>query len=135
MRRYGDLDAKGLLDARGGQRFGRRPFGEDAPAGEQGDAVRVLRGEVEVVQDYEDADAFSGELEGDAQDAVLVGMIEARGGLVEQEVSLGSRAACVELAERPREVDALLLAARERGVEAIVEACEPDTGERVTGDG
>ena len=119
--RHEDGDAEGAAHDGGRQHGLWRAEGDERAAGEDGDAVGVLRGEVEVVEDGQHADASGGLGLRHAQHGVLVREVERARGLVEQEVARGRGPIArglwrVELREGAREVDALLLAARERGV-------------------
>ena len=69
------------------------------------------------MQDGEHAHAGLGLAARHAQHGVLVRQVEGGRGLVEKQVAVGGRVG-VELGERARKVDALLLAARERRVAA-----------------
>ena len=61
----------------------------------------------------------------------LVAQVEARGRLVEQQHARSVRGlAAGELNQHAREMRALLLAARQRGDDAVAEAAEIDLGER-----
>lgn len=99
-------------DVPAGQRDVGWGAGEHLTAVEQQHPVGVLRGEVQVVQDGQHADPFRAQVAGEAQRGVLVGEVEAGGGLVEQQDPVAGRA--VQLRQRPGEVHALLLAAAER---------------------
>src|SRR5699024_8800749 len=95
---------------------------EAAAYAQYGHAVGVLGGDVEVVQYGEDAVALSGAPLCVAQQGVLVGRIEARDRLVQQQVT-GAVAVFVrpDLGEDTGELHALLFAAGKRLVVALGE--------------
>ena len=96
-----DGEAVDGADGVGREDVGGRAGGVQGAGLEEEHVVGVLRGEVQVVQDGEDAHAVVvGEAAREAEDAVLVREVEAGGGLVEEEVA--RRAAGIGAVDRRR---------------------------------
>lgn len=73
------------------------PACDELAAAQERDAIRALRGLIQIMQDDEYADSLRGERSGEPQDYLLLRQILARGRLVEQQVSLGLRVRGMEL--------------------------------------
>jgi hypothetical protein len=90
-----------------------------APGLEQHDAVRILCRQVEIVQNRQDASALAREMADRCQDAVLVGQVEAGHGLVEEEITCAPGRSIPHLRQDTRELHALALTSRKRGIAAL----------------
>jgi hypothetical protein len=80
------LKAKYLARELGAERGGDRTGRDGAAPGKHQHVVGVGEGVVEIVQDHQHAETFAvGEGAGLGEQGVLMGEVEARGGLVEQQ--------------------------------------------------
>ncbi len=132
------LDGEYLPDHRVVQDGFHRAGGGDAAVSQRNEVVGVGEDEVEIVKDGEDGDILGHrQFAGEAEDLVLMGQVEARGGLVEQQQAARgppSAGGGLELHEGAGEVDALFFASGKGRIKAVGEGGEPNAAERGPGE-